>query len=361
MPWWMIFVLTCFLNWLAVLTAGIIVKKKAWVISGIAYSVPFILLLFMNPAEQELVEKTSERFATGQAPLTASDSAKYSDALAYFDKLQILNDTLKKIKERNNNYKKRRPIEKEIKITKKDFSEAVRKVHPEVKNSPFVMFVMVLWLLSSIAALIHAVIIRKPYTVLYENMQTEKAVQNRQGKHENKPESLNEKAERFKKEIRSEVKKNKNLPADYSRSILDLTDKYNKHIETLITDEEILAVRLAGFDVDLIRKEHEKYKRKAASTNNPKLKTEYEILADAKKKLLNSQNEMLEKHQLVKAKIDSALTNLQQMKYDLHKLAGISSEKEKRNRFFRNFSQTANELSVYARELDETLKKYRDI
>ncbi len=42
-PWWLIFIFTCFLSWVSVFTAGLIVKNRTWIIAGIVYAAPFFL------------------------------------------------------------------------------------------------------------------------------------------------------------------------------------------------------------------------------------------------------------------------------------------------------------------------------
>ncbi len=162
-PWWLIFIFTCFLSWLSVLTAWLIVKNKAWIIAGCIYSISFFFTFTIPFKEKEIqiIHSIENKFT-----YSLEDSVKYIDTIKIHENSNPQNyiSDLGKIKDLENKYKV-------------EMQNNLKKANPETELT-YKNIVLSVWMLFTFTAFIHAIVIIKKYRTLLAEKESDIEIDN---------------------------------------------------------------------------------------------------------------------------------------------------------------------------------------
>jgi hypothetical protein len=356
-PWWLIFIFTCFLSWLSVFIAGIIVENRKWIIAGLLYSIPLFLIYTVSDSEAMTDEKERviQRLENNRA-FNPADSAKYSSAIDYYAEIRSLRDSLLALKAKHpEQYKSvKEDIRKEERVIRKSLMSSIEEANPEYKHSLWEDIVMGLWIVSALAAFAHALAIRKKYWELYYMKKYNYQPIPKQKYPNKQVHPLLRETEAIKKRIEDKIEQSNFLDSMIVSDIRALLITFTEQIKELTNDKQRLADSFEIGQISQLKNEIEVLQKKLAKEENPRLSREYKETIKAKEKLLESYKNLSIHKKTVDLRLDKALSSLKQIEYDIDRL-NKAQNRDKQADFFNNFKKKAEDLSVYADELHKEM------
>ena len=367
-PWWMIFLLTCFFSWGAVLSAGITVNNKKWIIRGVIYGVLFFLASVMiNQDEtQKIRNQIISNIRTGKK-LSVIDSVKFSKAIKITIEIKEKTTEIKQIKKQKQDSAIRNIIrakKKEIKDLEQLRYKSVREATSELKTPMYVNLFMILWIISGFVATVDAFVIRREYWIRLEKKEKilisgiEPVKQEKPKVQLSENQKIIKHVEQLRKEILKIIKKTKKSDALAVEDIEELVDNYSKQISKLIEEEEFLKSQNYSAKMQNIADEIDDLKKKMSQSVNVILTDEYKITIETKEKLLLSFKKEQEVHQAIRLRIKTAVTSLRQVRQDLLALNDVLSGDDK-DKFFKDFQDKSTDLSDYLKILKDTIEEFK--
>lgn len=357
-PWWLVFNLTCFLSWLSVLTPGIIVKNKNWIYAGLIYMIPFILIFSVpeNTAQKNKIDEIN-RLMLKKDSLSNSDLLKYENVIKIWNRKNSTErqiDSLLKINYESNTVLITE-LEKLNKQYEKNMKDEILKVHPEIKQSTYANIIYSWWLLATIAAFVHSLLIIKKYRDLValssgEISTIEINSSLNKEKIQTEYEILQSKVEEIQARILHKIKKSKEFDSYIVEEIKEHTDQYANQIKRLIKQEEELSAKLKYIDLEKLSDDLSKLNDSLSKESNPRLERETKDNIDAKQKLINSYKELKDMHKSVLLRLETAVSSLEQVENDLIKLENVFST-ENKEEFFKSFDKKSEELNFYVNQV----------
>lgn len=357
-PWWLIFNLTCFLSWLSVLTAGLLVKNKNWIYAGIIYMIPFLLIFSVpeNTAKSKKIDEVNKMLLNKDS-INQSNMIKYDNVIKIthkknnverqIDSLENLNDVsnallITQLKNLSEQYDK-------------NIKEEILKAHPEIKESLYANIIYSWWLLFTIAAFVHSLLIIKKYRqiVALKSGETSAVVSNNEFTNpisKSKYEILLEKVEEIQTRILQKIKKSKEFDSYIVEEIREHTDQYANRIKRLIVQEKELTEKLKNVDLEKISDDLSKLNDSLSKESNPRLERETKDNIEAKQKLYNSYKDLKDTHKSIILRLETAVSSLEQVENDLIKLENVFST-ENKEEFFKSFDKKSEELNFYVNQV----------
>jgi hypothetical protein len=352
-PWWLIFIFTCFLSWLSVFIAGIIVENRKWIIAGLLYSIPLFLIYTVSDSEQMLNEKQRivHRLDNKQA-LSPADSAKYLHVIDYYEDIRSVKDSLEALKAKypsTNETQKEEYRDAERKL-RQSVMTGIEEANPEYDNSVWESIVMGLWIISALAAFAHALAIRKKYWELYYMKKYNYQPVPKSNSAAKQANPFLSEIEAIKKRIEDKIAQSDFLNSLIVSDIRALITRFTDQIKELINDKQRLANSLEIGQISQLKNEIEVLFKKMGKEENPRLSREYKETIKAKEKLLESYENLSIHKKTVDLRLDKALSSLKQIEYDIDRL-NKAQDGDRQADFFKAFKKKAEDLSVYADEL----------
>ncbi len=366
-PIWMLFLLTCMLSWASVLAAGIMSGHKKWIKFGILYAIPFVLVVIAFSTDEGALKRSEIKSKIEiKSEFSQADAKKFAQAI----KIQVQIDTAKaKLKEFKKTKKdgtlteynrQKREFEKEVTILKNELSKAIDKATPELREPWYLNLIIALWFLSVLAAFIHAFTIREKYwSILRQKHKLENDKIVNPEKYEKKlseNEKILKQVQELKQEILTTIKKSKELDAYIVDDIKTMVENYAGQVNKLIEQSEILEKQCRNVNPKELSDKIVELEAKMTETTDESLLNDYKTTISAKKKLRDSEQELVNLHEKVKLRIQNSFTALRQVKFDINKLEGMFTKTDK-ERFFNEFQNKSSELSEYVKAVDQSYKE----
>ncbi len=367
-PWWLVFNLTCFLSWMSMLFAGILTKNKTWIILGLVYMIPFILIFSIPVKETEddfvLVTKN---MLLDTIPLIKSETIKYQKSIytknqfikfeKQYDSIAVLGYGIDTV-QINKIYDARDSLENLFD------TEILREgKFKKAKNTKYEDFVYTLWVIFTLAAFINSLLIIKKYRLIVGGFVTTEVkinrtfvAENQKVKELSEEEKIIEETNVLKKRILAIVKNSEDENLLIDKDILKMTEAFTQNIKKLIEEKKQLEEKIKISGLETLQKELEEINQKLVKESNPRVIKELKNSIDIKTSLLESENEILTTYKTIQYRIDNAVDSLKQIENDLIKLDNVLNVDNKEN-FFKTFDEKSDELTNYANDVEKNIKE----
>ncbi len=367
-PIWMLFAFTCFFNWAAVLMAGIISGNKKWILYGGLYALPLVLVFIVaaNDEDTRIRRDVKEKIMQNSHRFTAAEKIDYATAILAAKSIELNQQKMDSIdlqisnENRASSNRQKKVLKSQIKKYKAEISANIKGIHPDQRDW-FENFALTLWMLSSLAAFVHAWIIKPKYwAILQEKEQGKRAkYAHNQRFALNNPQQnklhykLLAEAQQARKEILNKLETSEDIDTYLTSDIKRMTENFMKQIKLLVEKDKKLSLQIKPSDLKRTELELAKLNKKLELATDARLVSEIQNAINSKQKLADSYKEMGITHDTIKLRLETAVSSLKQVKFDLIKLEGVFNDEQKKQ-FFTDFEDKANELSDYVDAVKES-------
>jgi len=356
-PAWMLFVFTCFLNWAAIFTAGILSGNKKWMLIGGLYALPLVFIITVAITDEDTQQrlKIEKRLKSGIA-LSETEKITYAQALIAIKQIEENQAELDTLTE----FREKQELKKANSVLEKRVDESIKVVIPD-ETSWLETFAITLWLLSSLAAFVHAWIIKPKYWLILqekERVRREATEETRRFAMQNpKANMLHHKLMQdviqTKNDILRKIGSSDNIDTFLSDDIKNMTENFTEQIKLLVEKDKKLTLQINPKGAEKAEIDLSKLEKQRDNSDDVRLLNEIQTAIDSKQRLVNSYKEMKVTHDTIKLRLDTAVSSLKQVKFDLIKLEGVFNDEQKKQ-FFTDFEDKANELSGYVEAIKES-------
>jgi hypothetical protein len=353
---------------MSMLFAGILTKNKTWIILGLVYMIPFILIFSIPVKETEddfvLVTKN---MLLDTIPLIKSETIKYQKSIytknqfikfeKQYDSIAVLGYGIDTV-QINKIYDARDSLENLFD------TEILREgKFKKAKNTKYEDFVYTLWVIFTLAAFINSLLIIKKYRLIVGGFVTTEVkinrtfvAENQKVKELSEEEKIIEETNVLKKRILAIVKNSEDENLLIDKDILKMTEAFTQNIKKLIEEKKQLEEKIKISGLETLQKELEEINQKLVKESNPRVIKELKNSIDIKTSLLESENEILTTYKTIQYRIDNAVDSLKQIENDLIKLDNVLNVDNKEN-FFKTFDEKSDELTNYANDVEKNIKE----
>jgi len=279
--WWLLFIPAFFMHWLAPLLAGILAKKRKWIVWSVYYLITVILLFAAAPMPDSVFKSLSIGIFV------------FSWLGCFIHSIVIAGKFIKIMADK----KLGRSLKKQEKLNK----EQVKQLKGlSVKHK------------------------RLMQTMLVE-----------------------------KKEILDNYNNIDPILQNDMLDLLEMVESYIDYAKELMSKEEEIEKVLKKIDLSNIEKRIKNLKQQHSKTSNIKLKNEYLEAIDNHQKQKDTYSDFRDKKKVIDLKLESNISKLREIKYDLIELKYKVSNDEKNN-IFKKVNQLSDDMSVFVDNLKDT-------
>lgn len=294
--WWIVFSFVVFLNWMALLLAGVMAKKKQWMLAAALYFVPVFFVFYVSGGPD-----------TGSGNYSTFENVVFS---AFF--LGWMGSILHSF------------------LIRKEFLFLYAQIQDEGYDE--------------FRATTHSkVSVAKSST-------SQSGVSSYSAKHQ----SVLNKVLDLQNDILGMLEDIKKSDIYLVDELKPMVENYVRKTQELIEQDEALNEHTSGMSVDELNKKIGELTHKLSKTTNPQLKSQYQKNIE---KLSQQRKALTEIQEMSDLKLELAVSSLAQIKLDLLKYHGLNDE-TKRSEFFENMATKSTELNEYVRLLRETKNEF---